>query len=71
MHTTASSPRSFSLAQTQQYALPLLFALFGLIMGSWAGRIPALAERVQVSHSALSMVLLCGGLGAVVSYPIS
>ncbi|WP_229452094.1 MFS transporter [Massilia niastensis] len=49
----------------------MLFTLFGLIMGSWAGRIPALAERVQVSHSALSMVLLCGGLGAVVSYPIS
>ncbi|MCA1248719.1 MFS transporter [Massilia sp. MS-15] len=71
MHTTVSAPRSFSFAQTQQYALPVLFALFGLIMGSWAGRIPALAERVQVSHSALSMVLLCGGLGAAVSYPIS
>lgn len=73
MHTTAaiSVPRSSSLAQYQQYALPLLFTLFGLIMGSWAGRIPALAERVHVSHSALSMVLLCGGLGAVVSYPIS
>jgi len=71
MHTTVSAPRSFSLAQTQQYALPVLFVLFGLIMGSWAGRIPALAERVQVSHSALSMVLLCGGLGAVISYPIS
>ena len=71
MQTTVSTPRSFSLAQTQQYALPILFALFGLIMGSWAGRIPALAERVQVSHSALSMVLLCGGLGAVLSYPIS
>ncbi|MEH6436850.1 MFS transporter [Massilia sp. DD77] len=73
MHTTASISRNttFSLAQLQQYALPLLFTLFGMIMGSWAGRIPALAERVHVSHSALSMVLLCGGLGAVVSYPIS
>ena len=71
MHTTVSAPRSFSLAQTQQYALPVLFVLFGLIMGSWAGRIPALAERLQVSHSALSMVLLCGGLGAVISYPVS
>lgn len=73
MHTTAtlSAPRSSSLAQYQHYALPVLFTLFGVIMGSWAGRIPALAERVNVSHSALSMVLLCGGLGAVVSYPIS
>jgi MFS family permease len=30
-----------------------------------------MAERVHVSHSALSMVLLCGGLGAVLSYPVS
>lgn len=73
MQMTASISRNntFSLAHLQQYALPVLFTLFGVIMGSWAGRIPALAERVQVSHSALSMVLLCGGLGAVVSYPIS
>ena len=73
MQMTASISRNttFSLAQLQQYALPVLFTLFGVIMGSWAGRIPALAERVQVSHSALSMVLLCGGLGAVISYPIS
>ncbi len=49
MHTTVSNSRSpFSFAQTQQYALPVLFALFALVMGTWAGRIPALAERVQV-----------------------
>jgi MFS family permease len=57
--------------QLQPFALPSLFALFGMIMGSWAGRIPALAQRAHVSHSALSMVLLCGGLGAVLSYPVS
>ena len=79
MHTTVSvpntvlAPRGFSAVrvQAQQFSLPLMFALFGLIMGSWAGRIPALAQGVNVSHSALSMVLLCGGLGAVISYPIS
>jgi MFS family permease len=42
-----------------------------MIMGSWAGRIPALREGMQISHSALSFVLLCGGLGAVISYPLS
>lgn len=72
MQTNASTQRfSLSQVQAQSFALPLLFTLFGLIMGSWAGRIPALAERVHVSHSALSMVLLCGGLGAVISYPVS
>lgn len=65
--------KQLSLAQATSFSLPLplLFALFGAVMGSWAGRIPALAERVHVSHSALSMVLLCGGLGAVISYPVS
>jgi fucose permease len=69
--TVRAIARTLSIAQAQQYALPVLFTLFGVIMGSWAGRIPAMAERVHVSHSALSMVLLCGGLGAVLSYPIS
>lgn len=73
MHTSVSAPRrsSFVFVQAQQYSLPLVFALFGLIMGSWAGRIPALAAGVNVSHAALSMVLVCGGLGAVLSYPVS
>jgi MFS family permease len=69
--TTATAARSLPFAQAQQYALPVLFALFGVIMGSWAGRIPSMAARVHVSHSALSMVLLCGGLGAMLSYPVS
>ncbi|WP_454164973.1 MFS transporter [Massilia sp. SYSU DXS3249] len=66
-----STSRRSVLIQAQDYALPVLFALFGLVMGSWAGRIPALAERVHVSHSALSMVLLCGGVGALLSFPVS
>jgi fucose permease len=67
----STSSRNIAFAQSQSFALPLLFTVFGVIMGSWAGRIPAMAERVHVSHSALSMILLCGGLGAVMSYPIS
>jgi MFS family permease len=69
LSTTRSDNPAF--AQSQSFALPLLFTVFGVIMGSWAGRIPAMAERIHVSHAALSMVLLCGGLGAVLSYPIS
>jgi MFS family permease len=70
MYKAVSVPR-LSISHAQQFALPSLFALFGLIMGSWAGRIPALSEGVHTSHSALSLVLLCGGLGAVISYPLS
>ncbi|RJG04469.1 MFS transporter [Noviherbaspirillum sedimenti] len=48
-----------------------MFILFGLIMGSWTGRIPAIRADLQIPHFALSMVLLCGGIGAVISYPVS
>lgn len=51
--------------------LPGLFAWFGVLMGSWVGRIPALRDGVQVSHGQLSLVLLMGGLGAVLSFPLS
>ena len=70
--STASSAPSFSnrplSAHLQSLALPGLFSWFGLVMGSWAGRIPALREGLQISHQMLSMVLLCGGLGAYASY---
>ena len=55
----------------RRIALPALFCWFGLIMGSWVGRIPALRDGVQVSHAGLSMVLLMGGIGAVLSFPVS
>jgi MFS family permease len=61
----------FSSVLAQQFALASLFILCGVIMGSWAGRIPALAEGVHVSHAGLSQILLCGGLGAVVSFPLA
>jgi MFS family permease len=70
MHVSVPA-RRLPVVSTQAIALPLVFALFGLIMGSWASRIPALRDGVHVSHSALSLVLLCGGLGAVISFPLS
>ncbi len=59
------------LLRRQRFALPGLFTWFGVLMGSWVGRIPALRDGVQVSHGQLSLVLLMGGLGAVLSFPLS
>jgi MFS family permease len=70
MYNAASASR-VSTTQAQHLALPALFVLCGVIIGSWAGRIPALAEGVHISHAALSQVLLCGGLGAVISFPLA
>ncbi len=68
---SASTAASALLPLLQRLALPALFAWFGVLMGSWVGRIPALRDGVQVSHGQLSFILLMGGLGAVLSFPLS
>lgn len=70
---TASHAPTTAIAASllQRLALPGLFAWFGVLMGSWVGRIPALRDGMQVSHAQLSFVLLMGGLGAVLSFPLS
>ncbi len=62
---------SIELPKLHRVALPGLFAWFGVLMGSWVGRIPALRDGAQLSHGELSFVLLMGGLGAVLSFPLS
>lgn len=61
----------FSFSNARQISLPAVFALAGLLFGSWASRIPALQQGLQISHSALSLVLLCGGLGGLLAHPIA
>jgi MFS family permease len=70
MYNTVSASRHSS-TQAQHLPLPALFVLCGAIMGSWTGRIPALSEGAHVSHAGLSQVLVCGGLGAVLSFPLA
>lgn len=54
-----------------QAAAPLLFILLGVIYASWAARIPAIRDLLQLSPSQLGVVLLSGGVGAVVSFPLA
>jgi fucose permease len=63
--------QSFTLTRFRRFALPVLFVLFGLVSGTWASRIPALRDGLHLSHSMLSVVLLCAGVGSVLSFPIS
>lgn len=67
----ANATSAVTFPAFRRFALPALFCWFGVIMGSWVGRIPALRDGLQVSHAGLSMVLLMGGVGAVLSFPVS
>jgi MFS family permease len=49
----------------------MLFLLLGVVFATWAARIPAIRDALQLSPAQLGAVLLCGGLGAVVSFPVA
>src|SRR5215210_2716161 len=46
-------------------AVAALFVLDGVVFGSWAARVPAVAAQVGASHSALGAALLCLSIGAL------
>ncbi len=73
VHPALAAPadRAFALPDLRLLALPSLFAWYGLLMGSWAGRLPAIKQGLQLSHTQLSLVLLCSGIGAVLSTQVS
>jgi len=47
-------------------AVALLFLLYGVILGSWTARIPAVKQRLGVSDGQLSLALLAFAAGAIV-----
>ncbi|MGC7974542.1 hypothetical protein ACP3WV_23380, partial [Salmonella enterica] len=50
-------------------AIPLFFLLLGVVFATWAARIPAIRDHLQLDAATLALVLLCGGIGAVGSFP--
>ena len=60
-----------SVSRMRQAALPLLFILLGVVYASWASRIPAVRDALQLDPAELSLVLLCAGIGAVGSFPLA
>ncbi|MDB5841597.1 MAG: putative Permease of the major facilitator superfamily [Herminiimonas sp.] len=54
-----------------QAAAPLLFFLLGVIYATWAARIPAIRDVLQLNLAQLGLVLLAGGIGAVASLPLA
>lgn len=60
-----------TIARLRIAATPFLFILLGVIYASWAARIPAIRDALQLSPAQLGMVLLGGGFGAVASFPLA
>ena len=52
-------------------AVTVIFLLNGLLLGSWAARIPAIKERLDLGEAALGLALGLVALGALVAMPVS
>lgn len=68
MPTAASLPFRSSCTHIRFAALPTLFLLLGLLNGAWVSRIPSLCDKLDISYAMLAGILLCGGLGGIVSH---
>ncbi|MBV8623851.1 MAG: MFS transporter [Herbaspirillum sp.] len=55
----------------RRIAIPLFFLLLGMVFATWAARIPAIRDHLQLDAATLALVLLCGGIGAVGSFPLA
>lgn len=47
------------------------FALNGVLLGSWAARVPAVASNFGLDEGALGLLLLVMGVGALISFPLA
>jgi len=56
---------------TQRIANPLNFCLLGVVYASWAARVPAVRDALQLDAAQLSIALFGGGAGAVLSFPLA
>ncbi len=52
-------------------AVTVIFLLNGVLMGSWAARIPAVKERLDLGEAELGIALGLVALGALVAMPVS
>ncbi|MBU2963574.1 MFS transporter [Citreicella sp. C3M06] len=52
-------------------AVAAAFALNGVLLGSWAGRIPAFVDRLGLDERGLGILLLFMGGGALLSFPLA
>jgi MFS family permease len=57
--------------RSARISVAIFFALNGVIAGSWAPRMPALAERTGASPGVLGLVLLCASLGLAAAAPFA
>lgn len=52
-----------------RWAVAAMFLVNGFMLGSWAPQIPLVLPRLSITESTLGLLILCFGIGAIVSMP--
>lgn len=60
-----------NIVTPERTAVALLFLMNGFLVGAWAPKIPEFANRLELTESALGMMILVFGLGSLVMMPIA
>ncbi len=71
MTTQNQQPAGHTISSQQVWATRLFFFLAGFGIASWAPLVPLLRERLQITDDVLGMLLLCIGIGSLVTMPLS
>ena len=66
-----SRPAPDRAAGRARGAVAAVFAINGVLFGSWAARIPAVRDRVGAGDGQLGLVLACIAVGAVIAMPVA
>ncbi len=56
-------------ATRARWAVAAIFLVNGFMVGSWAPHIPLVMQRLQITESTLGLLILCFGVGALLSMP--
>lgn len=67
----AVEPQYLSSLRRTQLAIATLFLVLGFNFGTWASRIPALKQQLDLSTAEVGFLLLASGVGAVFSFPVT
>jgi fucose permease len=71
MHSDFPNLFSPRVSRLQHASVPLLFFLLGMVMATWSARIPAVRDAAHLNPAQLGIVLLGGGIGAVLAFPLA
>ena len=67
----SATPARHASGIREQYATRAAFLITGLSMSSWAPLVPFAKARVGVDDGTLGLLLLCLGLGSIVTMPLT